>query len=234
MRLLFIFVLMLSSLTFSKVEAGPDFSKIKVITSFYEPYSYLENGSAQGVAVNQARKILAELKFYPDIKVYPWARAYTIATNQPNTALFSVARTPEREDLFHWIGEIVDFDVYLFRLKKRDDINLTQLADARNYKIATLAKDVKGEYLRKNQIKTTPITNEETGIRMILSNRIDLLPTDLDSMTHRLEKLNLPSDALVPALHLKEISRPLYFALSKDTPPEIVAAFKAAYKRAFP
>lgn len=37
--------------------AEVDLSKVNVITSFYEPYSFLEDDVAQGIAVNRARKI---------------------------------------------------------------------------------------------------------------------------------------------------------------------------------
>jgi len=229
-----IFVFTFMCFAFQLGKADTDLSKVNVITSFYEPYSYLSDGVAQGTAVNQARKILAELNYFPDIKVYPWARAYTHALNEPNTVLFSIARTPEREEKFHWIGEIVGFDVYLFRNKTRDDIQIESLKDAANYRVGALIKDVKGQYLGKHNIPVTDINNEETGIKMIMNARLDLLPTDLVSMKHRLKKFGLAEDQLVPAFHLKEISRPLYIALSQGSDPDVIKAFKAAYKRAFP
>ncbi|NVK20070.1 MAG: transporter substrate-binding domain-containing protein [Methylocystaceae bacterium] len=229
-----LFLAFLFSFTVSHGKADADLSKVNVITSFYEPYSYLSEGSPQGIAVNQARKIFAELNFFPAIKIYPWARAYTHALNEPNTVLFSIARTPEREEKFHWIGEIVGFDVYLFREKSRDDIQINTLSDATNYKVGALIKDVKGQYLEKNHVTVTEINNEETGIKMILNKRLELLPVDLVSLQHRLKKLGFDQDQLVPAFHLKEISRPLYIVLSRNSDPEVVAAFKAAYKRAFP
>jgi len=230
----FVILQLIFCLVQTDAKAEPDFSSVQVVTSFYEPYSYLDDGLAQGVAVNQVRKIFAELNYFPDIKIYPWVRAYKKAVNTPNTLIFSIARTLEREELFHWVGEIVNFNVYLFKDKKRKDIQIDHLNQASPYRIGALHQDVKAQYLSKNGITTTPLTNEESGIKMVLNQRIDLLPTDIVSMKHRLKKLNLPSDALVPAYFLKEISRPLYIAMSKDTPTEIVEAFKAAYKRAFP
>lgn len=215
-------------------KAQPDLSDVKVITSFYEPYSYLDGDGVQGEAVNQARKVLAELNFYPQIKIFPWARAYNTALNSPNTLIFSMARTPERENLFHWVGEIVGFNVFLFKKKGRDDIEINQLEDANKFRVGALFKDVKGEYLSRNGIDVVSLNDEEAGIKMLLANRIDLLPTDIVSMKHRLKKNGLAEDALTEAFHIKEISRPLYMALSKKTSPEIVEAFRAAYKRAFP
>jgi polar amino acid transport system substrate-binding protein len=233
LKLLALFLISLS-FSFSESKAEVDLSEIKVITSQYEPYSYFQNGKAQGEAVNQAYKIFAQLKFMPTIKVYPWARAYQTALNTPNTLIFSMARTAEREDLFHWVGEIVNFNVYLFKDKKRSDIEFKELAQAAPYKIGALNEDVKGKYLAGKHLNITSLTNEETGIKMVLSQRIDLLPTDIVSMKHRLKKLGLEEDALVPVYFLNEISRPLYIAFSKDTPIETVNAFRVAYKKAFP
>lgn len=215
-------------------KAEADLSRVRVVTSFYAPYSYSEEGNTQGLAVNQVRRLLAELNYYPTIKIYPWARAYTIALNAPNTALFSIARTPEREDLFHWVGEIIGFNVLLYRHKDRDDIQVNDLADLKKYRVGALSKDVKGQYLRSKEITTIDINSEENGIKMLQNNRIDLLPTDAHSMEYRLKQNGLAEDTLVPVFALKDISKPLYIALSKDTAPEIVSAFKEAYKRAFP
>jgi len=226
--------LVIMALSFNKVQAEAHLSKVHVITSFYEPYSYLDNGNAQGVAVNHARKLFAQLNFYPVIDVYPWARAYKTALSAPNTLIFSMARTPEREDKFHWVGEIVGFNVFLYRDNNRPDIKLKSLRDAKHYRIGALSQDVKGQYLGKNNIPVTPLTNEETGIKMVQNGRIELLPMDKASMEHRLNKLNLPDDAMIPALHLKEISRPLYIAFSKNTDMEIVEKFRTAYEKVFP
>lgn len=222
----------LSAIQTAKAEA--DLSQIQVITSFYTPYSFKEDGNTQGLAVNQVRRLLAELDYFPTIKIYPWARAYTTALNTPNTALFSIARTPEREDLFHWVGEIIGFNVILYRDKTRDDIQVNSLSDLKKYKVGALSKDVKGQYLNKKGITTIDINNEEAGIKMLQSKRIDLLPMDAHSMEYRLQQNGIPRDTLVPVFPLTDISKPLYIALSKDTAPEIVTAFKEAYKRAFP
>ncbi|WP_419798604.1 MAG: substrate-binding periplasmic protein [Terasakiella sp.] len=214
--------------------AQPDFSKVKVVTSFYEPYSFAEEGAAQGIAVNQVRKILAQLHFFPSISVYPWARAYNIALNIPNTLIFSMARTPEREEKFHWIGPVVGFDVHIFKHKERKDIQVHNLAQLRNYQIGALRKDVKGQYLKKHKIAVTELTSEENGIKLLLNNRLDLMPADITATKYRLEKMGFSPDILEPVYHLSEISRPLYVAFSLNTPMETVNAFRNAYKKAFP
>lgn len=225
-------LLILSPFTPAKAQA--DLDKIKVITSFYEPYSFKRGEQVEGEAVAQARHLFKELDFHPTINIYPWPRAYELALNQPNVLLFSVARTPQREDLFHWVGEIVGFNVFLYRNAKRDDIQVHNLQDAGKYRVGALNKDVKGQYLREQGIDAITLNNEENGIQMVLSNRIDMVPMDKVSMQHRLHKNRLKEDSLVPAFKLEAISKPLYIAFSRGTDPEIVQLFQDAHKRAFP
>jgi len=217
-----------------QADAQPDLSEVNVVTSIYRPYSYAEDGAAQGIAVNAARQIFSQLDFFPPINVYPWARTYNIALNTPNTLIFSMARTPEREDKFHWIGPIVGFDIHLFKHEDRDDIQVNNMFELKNYHIGALRKDVKGQYLRKQGVEVTDITSEETGIKLLLTDRLDLMPADIHATRYRLTEMGLSPDKLESVFHLKEISRPLYIAFNKKTPPELVALFRDAYKKVFP
>lgn len=209
--------------------ASEDLSNINVITSIYEPYSYSNNGRAEGIAVDRARKIFAQLDFAPDIEVYPWARAYNLASTTPNSLIFSMARTSEREKLFYWIGEILEFNVYLYKKKTNISLVINTIEDLKKYQIGALVDDVKGIHLRKLGIKTFDLSSEENGMGLVMLGRLDLIPVDASSLKFRLKKLNLPEDALTPTLHLTEISKPLYLAMHKDTPIKLVNIIKRAY-----
>jgi len=229
-----LYFLIIGLLLSFQAQAQPQLSEVKVVTSVYKPYSYAEDGAAQGIAVNAARQIFSELDFFPPINVYPWARTYNIALNTPNTLIFSMARTPEREDKFHWIGPIVGFDIHLFKHQERDDIQVNNMFELKRYHIGALRKDVKGQYLRKQGIEVTDINSEETGIKLLLTHRLDLMPADIHATRYRLREMGLNPNELKSVFHLKEISRPLYIAFNKKTPPELVALFREAYKKAFP
>lgn len=201
---------------------------LRLITSEFAPYSTSENGHAKGVVVDRARLLLQQVGLSIPIEVYPWARAYETALRTPGALLFAVARTPEREDLFKWVGEAATFKVALFRSAQRPDIAPTTLEEAGRYRIGALLKDVKGAYLTGKEIPHEVIADEELGIRMLLHGRLDLLPSDVRSMIYRLDRLGLPPTAVVEALPLPDISRPLYFAFNRDTPDSIVETFRQA------
>lgn len=209
--------------------ASEDLKNIHVITSIYEPYSYSNNGRAEGIAVDRARQIFSKINFNPTIEVYPWARAYSIASTTPNSLIFSMARTSEREKLFYWIGEILEFDVHLYKKKSNSKININTIDDLKKYQIGALVNDVKGIYLRKLGIQIFDLSSEENGMGLVMLGRLDLIPVDSNSLKFRLRKLNLPEDALTPTIHLTEISKPLYLAMHKDTPIKIVNVIKRAY-----
>ncbi len=228
-----LFLVLIISFWCTQTQADQPLDKLQVVASSFSPYSYSEGGTARGIAVNKVRQLLDTLKYAPKIKVYPWARAYNTTLHTPNTMLFSVARTAEREESFYWIGQIIDFNVYLYKDKKRTDIILNDLTDAAPYRIGALNQDVKGEYLRKKGLNVIDIPNEENAIMMAQQNNIALLPMDAVSMKFRLHKLGLSDDAMVETLKLEEISHPLYIVMNKDSDPLLVETVRQAFSRAF-
>ncbi|SCA55310.1 conserved exported hypothetical protein [Candidatus Terasakiella magnetica] len=218
---------------FEATSAQEDFTDITVVTSSFKPYSYMTNGKPHGISVAQAQKIFKQLDFSPRIHVTTWKNAYKQALNKPKTLIFSMIRTKEREDKFHWIGKIANVEAYLFRQKENNYITLEALKDGLKYRTGALEKDAKGKYLANNGYKLWPISSQNAGVKMILANRIDMIPADINSLKQSLKELGLPNDALVPVLKLEAVSKPVYIAFSKDTPLPLVEKFQEAYKQVF-
>ena len=214
-------------LTYSVGHAG-EFDKIRVVTSVFPPFSYSENGVVKGVAVDQARRMFAELGFDPKIEIYPWARTYTIAEREPNVLIFSMGRNAQRESQFKWVGEITGFDVHIYRAGHRSALQLSSLEDAKDYKVLGLIKDIKSDYLRSQGVDVLDVRSEELGIKMILAGRADLMTSDRNAMNYRLKKMGLDPRAVEPIFPLRELSKPLYAAFSKDTDDSIVERFRDA------
>lgn len=206
-------------------------SQIRVITSEFPPYSFSAGDQAEGVAVEWVESLLDEMSLNIKIEVYPWARAYEVAQREPNTLLFLVARTPEREALFHWVGQLMLFDVKVFRRTERSEINIRTLSDMKSFKVGSLIKDVKGAYLQHNGVQTIEYASEDSGIRMLNKGYIDLMPAELNSFRYRVGKLGYQQEDFEIAYELSEISKPLYLAFSLGTPETIVAEFQAALKK---
>jgi len=208
--------------------ASVDLSNVSIVTSIYPPYSFSGPKGLEGVAIQRAKKILEHLKLNKPISIFPWARAYETAKTSPNTLLFSMARSAEREKLFKWVGTIVDFNVKIYKLKARKDIKVKTLEDLKRYQIGALNKDIKGNYLHSQGIPTEMLSSEETGIHMLYRGRIDMIPIDVESFKYRVEKLGYSIDKIEEVIALEDISRPLYMAFSNNTPDAVVEAFRTA------
>lgn len=84
-------------------EARAQQTSWRAISGQLPPFSYQDKGRPAGFMVEligeAAHRSGASLK----IEYYPWARAVAMAQAGPDTLIFPLARTPEREGEFAWI-----------------------------------------------------------------------------------------------------------------------------------
>lgn len=81
--------------------------------------SFIRDGEPSGFSVEVVRALLARTGDSGKIEVLPWTRAFHLAQQAADTALFSTVRTPVREDRFHWVGPIVVGTTSFYSLKSR-------------------------------------------------------------------------------------------------------------------
>ncbi len=73
------------------------------------PFNFLQDGAFTGIVPDILAEIAprAGVPFDPaQVQVMPWTRAYQSALSTPGAAIFSMARTPERDGLFSWVGPL--------------------------------------------------------------------------------------------------------------------------------
>ncbi len=94
-------------------------SQVRVVTEDISPYQFInDQGQLDGYCAEVVNAMLLQAKQTPTINVMTWARAYDIALRLPNIMIFSLARTEEREQKFHWIGKITEEHLFLWGDKK--------------------------------------------------------------------------------------------------------------------
>ncbi|MFC3031574.1 substrate-binding periplasmic protein [Pseudoalteromonas fenneropenaei] len=154
--------------------------KLMVVTEDWRPYQYLdENGKIVGRASDKVRAILDEAKISYDIQLYPWVRAMKIAEEQPNTMIFSIFRTAEREARFHWVCPLLEpVKEYFFKRKDRTDIKVESLEDAKRYVTSVVKGSVAYTYLLSKGFTASvnlDVDADPSAIpRKLMANRIDL------------------------------------------------------------
>lgn len=194
-------------------------------------YSYLENGQVAGpaTAVVTATLERAGLMDY-HLAIYPWARAYDLARAGPNVLIYPLMRTPEREQSFKWIGEFEEIKSVLYKLRRRNDLNLQELNDARGLNTGVVRDDVREQYLRaagfsRLVVSASPMDN----LRKLLNGQVDVVPLSPRDAQRFCEQLGIPMRDLEAMLTLNQITVHAYLAFSKQTPDEVVQRAVAAF-----
>lgn len=101
-----------------------------------------------GAMVEIVEQLLTISGIKGKITFYPWARAYQIAQNRPNTLIFSIMRTQAREHSFHWVGSLLADKVYLMRLASRNDLTINHIDQAKQYRVGVHRSDIAQQYLQ--------------------------------------------------------------------------------------
>lgn len=197
--------------------------ELKIWTVGEPPGNFVdEKGEITGLSVDYVREIQRRVGNKSDIRMLPWQRIYLTALNKPNIVLFSMARTPEREDKFHWIA-LVMRKPWAFYAKKGSGLRIKSLEDAGKVgKIGVLRGDVRAEWLgRKGISNLDEATDHKLNIEKLLRGRLDLIFYSPHGAAHICRELGVDFDELEPMLfpHMS-LS---HIAMSKNgTPPETV------------
>ncbi|MBU0972475.1 MAG: transporter substrate-binding domain-containing protein [Proteobacteria bacterium] len=205
--------------------------EIRIVTSEFAPLSYSETGVTKGFCTEIVQGIVAELGVSASISVHPWARAYQIALKQKNTLIYTIARTPEREPLFQWVGVLISGTSYLFSLKN-SQIRLSSYGQANGYKIGAARNDARSKHLMEKGVDHLDIvaTPQMNAIKLI-NRRIDLWVEDELVAAHTLKRLGYqPFDTIQKVFPL-DFKLFGYLAFSLETDKQLVIAFKTALEK---
>ncbi|WP_462379775.1 substrate-binding periplasmic protein [Pseudomonas sp. Marseille-QA0892] len=119
---------------------------IQIVTEELPPYNMTVDGKLTGMSTEVVKAVLADVGIDATFQAMPWARAYDTALHGENVMIYSIARTPERESQFKWVGMVAPMRWYLYSAASRP-LALQTLDQAMPYQIATVKQDVGEQYL---------------------------------------------------------------------------------------
>ncbi len=115
--------------------AGP--VNLTYYTEEHPPYNYRVNGTLKGFAVDLLEAVSAKAGrpvTRDEVRVAPWSEGYQAALAGNGTVLFAMARLPEREQSFRWVGPIYTDRNVLFA-KRDSGITIRSPDDLGGYRI---------------------------------------------------------------------------------------------------
>jgi polar amino acid transport system substrate-binding protein len=129
--------------------AGGEEHPVRVVTEHLPPFSYRGEEGVRGASTAVVRAVMAEAGVAYAIEILPWRRALDAALHEPNTFIYSVARTGDRESSLAWLGKICDRRLGLYCLKERRDLLDRPLSELGHCTIAVIQGDASIEVLRE-------------------------------------------------------------------------------------
>lgn len=224
--------LFLSLLVTAFLRAEP-LDDLLLITEEYPPINFEQNGRIQGISVDLLVEMLeltgSELT-RDDIQLWPWARGYLTVQRQPGTMLFSMSRTPEREDLFRWVGPIMSLHMSLIG-RASDNLQIDSIKDlnASNLLVGVVNNDVAHQLLLEQGADPARLHTGVVGTslaQMLATDRIDLWGFGEQVALWTLREQGESPRDYKEILVLSETET--YYALHKETPDEVVDALQEA------
>ncbi|NOU51174.1 transporter substrate-binding domain-containing protein [Pseudoalteromonas sp. JBTF-M23] len=164
----------------ASVLANDPKSKIHIYTEDFPPYQeFMGPGKIGGVATKLVKSIFEHSNINYKIHVLPWFRTNHIVNHTPNTFIYSLARTKEREKLYHWIAPLCEINVSFYKLKARKDITVNSIEDIKKYIVAVASGQPTEQHLVEQGFTQDDnlviLASHQQGALMLNKERVDLL-----------------------------------------------------------
>lgn len=206
----------------------------RLMTEEFAPYQFYEGeGDEQaltGISINIVKAIQTRVGDTSAIEVLPWSRALKLFKRKPNSALFSTARTPDREDQFKWVGPIADIRIVFFR-RKGSGVDIKSVDEARQVgKIGVTKNVATHEALSAMGFDNLDVMQsgaDERNLARLVKGRIDLWPTAYYAGIYSARNMGLLEQVeVVPDVDL--MSGDLYIAFHPFTEDSLIATWQSA------
>lgn len=210
--------------------------EVLFVTESLPPLQFLEDGELKGEHTRLVKR-LAEKAGLSDarIEVYPWARAYKMALDRKNTFIFSMVRTPERENKFIWIEQLGKDEFGFYGKKPLSQYPINHLNDAKNWLTVVLRQDLVFETLsalgfeeRRHLIIGSDLNSV---FRVFFSGRADLVVTNQHLFAAKASLLDQDPEQWGMIWTIPALTKGYYLAAQKDTDPELIKRLKVSVVR---
>lgn len=220
------------SLLCGAAQAAPE--QINLLTENFPPYNmavdgknYARDENVQGIAADIVREMFQRAGIdYTLTLRFPWERVYKMALETPGYGVFVMARLPEREALFKWVGPIGPDD-WVLLARADSPINITSLEQARGYNVGAYKGDAIAEHLAAQGLQPALALRDQTNVEKLQSGEIDLWATGDPAGRYLAKQQGVTGFKRV----LRFDDAQLFLALNKETADETVAKLQAALEQ---
>jgi len=210
--------------------ASTQTKELTILTEHLAPFQIVNKNEISGISTEIVEATLESSSFDYNIEAYPWSLSYNRALHEDDTCIYSIGRIPERELLFHWVGQIISSTVSIYSLAS-STIKISTLNDAKTYKTAVIRDDVTHHFLLSKgfiENKNLYVMDNYDSLLQLLekpSRNIDLVVLNDDLIYHRVKSTKAASK-YKNVYSLQDLTLDFHFACSIKTEKNIVEELK--------
>lgn len=186
--------------------------------------NYAHEEHIQGISATTVREMFKRAGIaYSMTLRFPWDRIYQTTLEQPNHGLFSTSMTDARRPLFKWVGPIAQYESVLLSAPG-SNLRLTSLAQAKGYRVGAYKSSAVSQRIEAQGLTPINSLRDQENLEKLLNGQIDLWATS--DPVWRYYARQEAASGLNTVLVFD--SSPLFLALNKDTPDEVVSRLQKA------
>ncbi len=205
---------------------------ITYYTETYPPANYVVNGELVGISIDTLNAIYNDLSLpKTSYNLVPWARGYRFTLDKPNTALFTMSRTPAREQLFKWVGPLFN-STHVLIAKKSKNFSFTSLGHVFPYKVAAATGDISEISLNlvgfpdHNMAKVSEL---KLAYKMMESDRVDMIVVTIHAFSYLAAQMSFNKNDYEQVWEVNKYGN--YIAFNKQTPDSIIEQLQQSLER---
>jgi len=210
-------------------------NKIQIVTEELPPYQMLADNQVTGISTQMVKAVATKAGLDYTIRVFPWARAYRMAQQEENVAIYSIIKTPERTPMFKWAGELAHVEGQFFKLKAREDIQVHALVDAKSFTTAIPREDIRHQFLLSREFKKNVhfylVNDNATALKLLFAKgNIAMIIDDETTLRYMARQLDMDHTLLRGLYKIPELSVRHHIAFSLKTSDKTVDRFIKAFE----
>jgi len=210
-------------------------TEVTFVTEHLPPYQIVkEDSSISGFSTEIVLEIAQRAKVNYRVNLYPWVRSYNLALSKSNHCIFSIARLPNREKLFTWIGQITEKNnAVVWSLKSNEHgKQVKTLDDLKLYTTVVNKNDV--THIGMLNIGLTENKNlyvlkhTDSLIKLLFTRpEIDFIVADDITISHRAKLAGVDIELLHRVIEVKNLPLNFFLACNINTDSRIIEKLTA-------
>jgi len=200
---------------------------VRMLTDIHPPLQLIQGDELVGFGVDLVKAVAEQTGDKVHIDQLPWLRALRVASAEPDTGVFTILRTPEREAEYQWVGPLIEVETALYagsRVKEPVQ-NLKQASVAE--KIALPRKWLAYDYLKKQGFANLyGVDTPEQMMRLLRMGRTDLVVADTISFSSLAHEAGMDRSDLRYQMPL--MKQGAYIAFSLQTDAHLISRWQRA------